>query len=69
MAIARRTDEKGHPELWFATRCDSPKVQEIQREQRVNVVMQGNNQFLSISGNASISKDKQKISEMWSEVS
>ena len=54
-------------ELWFLTRQDSGKVEEIRHDAHVNVsyVDIKNNNFVSLSGRAQVSKDAQKIHELW----
>ena len=53
--------------LYFATAVDSPKVQELRRHPKVNVTLQQPGRFVSISGTATISKDRKLIDELWSE--
>jgi general stress protein 26 len=54
-------------ELWFLTRQDSGKVAEIRHDAHVNVsyVDVKNSSFVSLSGKAQLSKDPQKIHELW----
>ena len=54
-------------ELWFLTRQDSGKVDEIRHDAHVNVsyVDVKNSTFVSLSGKAQVSKDRQKIHELW----
>lgn len=54
-------------ELWFLTRQDSGKVDEIRHNAHVNVAYADtkNATFISLSGKAQISKDRQKIHELW----
>lgn len=53
--------------LYFLTKDDAPKVHEITHEEKVNLVYcrSDKNLFVSISGTATISKDKEKIKEIW----
>lgn len=54
-------------DLWFATGLDSEKVREIEANPRVNVAYasQDKNEFVSISGRASIVRDRATIDEKW----
>jgi general stress protein 26 len=54
-------------DCWFMTGFDSGKVDEIERNPMVNVSLQEERKFLSLSGRATISRDRQKIDELWSE--
>ncbi|CAN5363921.1 pyridoxamine 5'-phosphate oxidase family protein [soil metagenome] len=52
--------------LYFATRIDAPKVAELEEEPDVNVAMQGDGKYLSLSGRARIADDRRLIDELWS---
>jgi general stress protein 26 len=54
-------------DLWFLTRVDTAKVDEIQRESQVNVsyAKPDKNRFVSVSGTAVLIHDKAKIDEFW----
>lgn len=62
MAVAEHTD-RGH--LWFITRSDSGKLDELHAHAQVNVAMQQGARFLSISGRARLTRDARKIDEVW----
>lgn len=55
-------------ELWFLTSDNTHKVDEISKDPRVNVSYSApdDNKYLSVSGRASVTKDKAKIDELWS---
>jgi general stress protein 26 len=53
--------------LWFITQRSSNKLDEIARDDHVNVAMQSTAKFLSISGTATAVDDRAKIAELWSE--
>jgi general stress protein 26 len=53
--------------LWFMTQHASPKVEEIDHDDRVAVVMQSAMKFVSISGEATPVDDRQKVEELWHE--
>lgn len=57
-------------DLWFLTSDDTHKVEDIGKDDRVNVsyAAPDENKYLSISGRAEISKDRAKIDELWSPV-
>ena len=54
-------------EIWFFTRFHSPKSDEIQENQKVNVayVSPKNDRYVSISGTASLVRDPEKVKELW----
>ena len=52
--------------LWFATRTDDEKLEEILHRSDVAVTMQGRERFLSISGTARLETDRVRLDEMWS---
>ena len=61
----QKVDESGN--FWFLSANDSHKNQEIQTDNRVQLLFQGSphSDFLSIRGEASISTDKELIKELW----
>ena len=61
----QKADEQGN--LWFLSANDSHKNMEIARDPKVQLMFQGSSHsdFLSLYGNASISKDKTVIKELW----
>lgn len=64
MAIARHVDGG---RLYFATRADDGKLEEILSSSDVAVTMQEKGQYLSISGTARIQTDRLLAEELWSE--
>lgn len=56
--------------LWFFTNDATHKVDEIERDNRVNVsyAKPEDNVYVSVSGAASISKDRQKMEELWNPI-
>jgi len=56
--------------LWFFTGIDTHKVGELKDHDQVNVSYSdaGANSFVSVSGTATISRDKQKIEELWNPI-
>ena len=54
-------------ELWFLTRQDSGKVDEIRHDAHVNVAYADTkgSSFVSLAGRAEISRDRARIHELW----
>lgn len=63
MAIAGR--EQGSI-LYFLSRADDQKLEEVLQRSSVAVVMQGSDQYLSISGVARLETDRVLIDKYWS---
>lgn len=61
MAIAKITEES---DVLFVTKLQSGKVDEIAQDDDVSVVMQGDRQYLSLSGKAHIENDRSLIHEL-----
>ena len=53
--------------LWFLTQRQSGKIHEIESDHHVNVAMQSNSKFVSVSGTASTVQNRQKLDDLWSE--
>lgn len=64
MAIADRTEEG---RVWFVTSVDSAKLEELTEHPDVNVAMQQDSSFLSISGTARATRDPNRIRELWND--
>ena len=54
-------------QLWFFSREDAPKSQEIKTRQQVNLAYSSseNQRYVSVQGKAQIIKDRDKIGELW----
>jgi general stress protein 26 len=54
-------------ELWFFTRYNSPKSEEVQENQKVNVTYASrkNDRYVSVSGTAALVRDPDKVKELW----
>ncbi|HEY9745239.1 MAG TPA: pyridoxamine 5'-phosphate oxidase family protein, partial [Oculatellaceae cyanobacterium] len=66
MAIAQVED---NCDLWFITAADTPKIHEIQTNDRVLVTFQERDtRFITLSGRAEIVQDQRKIDELWREM-
>jgi len=63
MAVGDHTQDG---RIRFVTRDDSGKLEELNENDAVNVSMQGDNRFLSVSGHARLSKDRDLIDKTWS---
>ena len=61
----QQVDDEGN--MWFLSADDSHKNAEIERDPTVQLFFQGSkhSDFLTVSGTASISRDKAKIEELW----
>lgn len=68
MSLNGDVDEQGN--LWFFTSSNSHKANEIERTPNVNVSFIDTDQqhYVSISGDAELVRDKQKIKELWKPV-
>jgi general stress protein 26 len=64
MAIAESTADG---RIWFVTSVDSAKLDEITENPQVNVAMQANRKFLSVSGTTRATRDPAKIDELWND--
>jgi general stress protein 26 len=53
--------------MWFVTSAHAGKVEEIHDHSEVNVVMQGSNAYVSLTGRGYTVKDPAKIKELWNE--
>jgi general stress protein 26 len=54
-------------DLWFMTSVKTGKIDEIAAHARVNVALQKDAAFASVTGRASIHRDRAKIHELWTE--
>ncbi len=61
-------DENG--ELWFFTSDKTHKVDEIEKDDRVNAAYSkpNDNVYVSVSGRGAIVKDREKIEELWNPI-
>lgn len=61
----RKVDDAGN--LWFLSSDDSHKNEELLHDPRVRLYFQGSSRsdFLELSGMASVSKDEERIHELW----
>lgn len=62
----RQVDDEGN--LWFLSASDSRKNQELAADPSVKLYFQGSkhSDFMQINGKATISRDREKIEELWS---
>lgn len=67
MAVQKVCDQGN---FWFLSDRDSDKNKEIENDPRVQLFISNtsNYEFLSVYGNASITRDRQKIDELWSDI-
>ena len=64
----QKVDEQGN--FWFLSASDSSKNQEITSDNRVQLFFLNvsDYEFLTVYGTASISRDKKKIDELWTDI-
>lgn len=60
-----KIDDEGN--FWFLSSSDSYKNEELEKDPAVQMLFQGSSysDYLSVYGKATISKDKEKIKELW----
>ena len=63
--VTQKTDFDG--DLWFFTRADSAKVDEVRRDETVNLsyAAPSKQRYVSVSGTARLVRDRQKAEELW----
>jgi general stress protein 26 len=54
-------------DMWFVTDRHSGKMDDIGADAHVNVSMQGDGKFVSISGRATVFENRRKVDEIWNE--
>ena len=65
MAVADVTEDV---EIWFVSGDDTAKIHEIVEDTRAHVVCQKDHSaYLSLSGTASVIKDRLRVGELWKE--
>lgn len=52
-------------ELWFFTEDPSPKTGQVQADPHVNVAVESGNDYVSLSGTATVSRDRTMIEGLW----
>jgi general stress protein 26 len=62
LSIAEAHDDGA---MYFSTAIDSPKVEELEADPHVNVVMQDGRRFVSLSGTAHVVRDRSVIERLW----
>ncbi len=63
MAIAEVSEDGA---IWFLTSIESGKLEEITDEPFVNLSMQDESSYLSVSGTVMATRDREKVEELWS---
>jgi len=60
-------DMEFNGDLWFFTHASTPKVDDVQHDQQINLgyAKPDENLFVSVSGTAQLVRDRQKINELW----
>lgn len=64
MAVAERDADGG---LWFVSEVDAGKIAEIAKEPHVNVTLQSAMTWVSVSGEAKIVRDRERMKGLWQE--
>ncbi|SMP67195.1 General stress protein 26 [Neorhodopirellula lusitana] len=64
MAVAELTDSG---ELWFVTDRTSGKIADLMLDREVAVTMQASGKYVSVSGEARVIDDREKVEALWSE--
>lgn len=62
LSIAEAQDDGA---MYFSTAIDSPKVEELEADPHVDVVMQDGRRFVSLSGVARVVRDRDLIDRLW----
>jgi len=67
-ACLRKVDDEGA--LWFLSSVDSHKNDELEHNAAVVLLFQGSphSDFLQLNGRATVSRDREKIKELWEPV-
>lgn len=53
--------------VWLMTERHSAKIQEIERDHQVNLVLQTSMKFVSLSGLATTVEDRDRVARLWNE--
>ena len=63
----QKVDDLGN--FWFFSKADSHKNEEIKDKQHVHLIYSdpGSSEFMNVCGQASVSRDQQKIDELWND--
>eukprot|EP01088_Endostelium_zonatum_P010833 TRINITY_DN24472_c0_g1_i1.p1 TRINITY_DN24472_c0_g1~~TRINITY_DN24472_c0_g1_i1.p1 ORF type:complete len:176 (-),score=44.26 TRINITY_DN24472_c0_g1_i1:84-611(-) len=64
MQIAKVDDQQN---LWFYTYITSPKIADIEKDNRVGITLQQGERYATISGRAEVTQDKGKLEQYWNE--
>lgn len=55
-------------DVWFFTDKETEKARNIAAQPQVNIAYKHDDTFVSVSGNATISQDRAKMKELWSDI-
>ncbi|MFZ5892502.1 MAG: pyridoxamine 5'-phosphate oxidase family protein [Myxococcota bacterium] len=64
MALADIDDDGA---LWFLTRLDSPKIEEIQADPRAVVTCQTSDRYATLNGLCEVARNAEKLDQVWKE--
>lgn len=67
MATLEIDEDTFQGRLWFFTKLNSPKVDEIEQDQHINLAYAdiGKQQYVSVSGKATVSQDREMMEKLW----
>jgi len=54
-------------DLWFSTKVDSGKTEDVSEHPRVVVAFQDSGRYLTLNGSAKLVTDRDQINELWNE--
>ncbi len=64
MAVAERDPDGG---IWFVSDVEAGKIAEIAHDPKVNVTLQSDMTWVSVSGEARIVRDRERMKRLWQE--
>ncbi|RXH56902.1 pyridoxamine 5'-phosphate oxidase family protein [Granulicella sibirica] len=65
--MATQTEKEFDGKIWFLTRNESGKVEELKQDSHVSLLYadQGDAKYISIKGRANLSRDRSAIHDLW----
>jgi general stress protein 26 len=54
-------------DVWMLSTASSDKTREVKADARAQIVCQSSSAFVTLTGSASVSRDRAKLDELWSE--
>lgn len=70
MATLKIDENKFNGQLWFFTKLNSPKSNEIEQDQNINLAYADidSQRYVSVCGRASISQDRSMMEKLWNPI-